>query len=90
MRARSAATRQHVLPVWALASERNGAPAVKIFVQDEEAQGLRLNRIVQEHPGGYYAAYRQCADEPFLIANDLDAALGIVRNEHLSGEDVGP
>jgi hypothetical protein len=90
MRARSAATRQQVLPVWALAAERNGTPAVKIFVHDEEVQCLRLNRIVQEHPGGYYAAYRHGADEPFLITNDLDVAFGIVRSERMSWGDVGP
>jgi hypothetical protein len=51
---------------------------VKIFVRDEGIRCLRLDRVVQNHPGGFYAAYRSGADEPFLIAKDLDDAIGMV------------
>jgi hypothetical protein len=64
--------------VWGLGAEHDGKPVLKIFVRSEGVQCLRLDRIVQEHPGGYYAAYRSDADEPFLIVKDLNDAIGMV------------
>lgn len=66
-----------VAVVWALGAEREGSSAVKIFVQDGEVQCIRIDRIVQQQPDGYYAAYRSGADEPFLIAKDVRDAIGI-------------
>jgi hypothetical protein len=61
---------------WALGAERDGEPALKIFVRDQGVRCLRLDRVVQMYPNGFYAAYRPSADEPFLIAKDLGDAIG--------------
>lgn len=61
---------------WALGAERDGKPALKIFVRAKGVQCLQLDRVVQNHPGGFYAAYRPDEDEPFLIAKDIGDVIG--------------
>ena len=61
---------------WIVGAEQGGRPVARVFVRDDAARCLRLDRVVQRRSDGYYAAYRPRADAPFLVAEDLDDAIG--------------